>query len=85
MVKNTSVRARSDSDDALRGIPFKGVGVSREKVRFRLVKAHHKQPKSNPSIRGWTVWFFSFSKIVFMYYNARRSAIFSFYPIKTLK
>jgi len=38
MVKNTSVRARSDSADALRGFPFKGVGDSREKVRFRLVK-----------------------------------------------
>ena len=26
---------------------------------------HHQQPKSNPSIRGWTVWVVSFSKILF--------------------
>ena len=37
---NTSVRARRFIADALRGFPFKGVGDSREKVRFRLVKAH---------------------------------------------
>jgi hypothetical protein len=37
-VKNTSVRARSDSDDTFRGCPFKGIGNSREKVRFGLVK-----------------------------------------------
>ena len=34
MVRNTSVRARQFIADALRGFPFKGVGVSREKVRF---------------------------------------------------
>ena len=39
---NPSVRARSDSDDALRGFPFKGVGDSREKVRFKLVKGHQQ-------------------------------------------
>ena len=41
MVKNPSVRARSfalQNDDALRGFPFKGVGVSREKVRFTSFK-----------------------------------------------
>ena len=50
MVKNTSVRARQFIADALRKMftfslvlaprdfPFKGIGVSREKVRFRLVK-----------------------------------------------
>ena len=63
MVKNTSVRARSfasQNDDALRkmlafslvlaprAFPFKGVGNSREKVRFRLVKAH--QQKSTGTI-----------------------------------
>ena len=40
---NTSVRARRFIADALRGFPFKGVGVSREKVRFRLVKGHQQK------------------------------------------
>ena len=39
---NASVRARRFIADALRGFPFKGVGDSREKVRFRLVKGHQK-------------------------------------------
>ena len=44
MMKNTSVRARRFIADALRGFPFKGIGVSREKVRFKLVKGHqHKK------------------------------------------
>ena len=38
MVKNTSVRARRFIADALRGFPFKGIGVSREKVRFFFFK-----------------------------------------------
>ncbi len=46
-VKNTLVRARRFIADALRGFPFKGIGVSREKVRFRLVKGHQQIPKSN--------------------------------------
>ena len=49
MMKNTSVRARRFIADALRGFPFKGVGDSREKVRFRLVKGH--QRKATPA--GW--------------------------------
>ena len=43
MVKNTSVRARQFIADAFRGFPFKGIGNSRAKVRFRLVKAHSKK------------------------------------------
>ncbi len=46
MVMNTSVRARSfalQNDDALRGFPFKCIGVSREKVRFWLVKAQQQK------------------------------------------
>ena len=37
MVKNTLVRARSfalQNDDTFRGFPFKGIGISRVKVRF---------------------------------------------------
>ena len=37
------VRARQFIADALRGFPFKGVGVSREKVLFKLVKGHQKK------------------------------------------
>ena len=50
MVKNTSVRARQFIAAALRGFPFKGVGVSRAKVRCRLVKVHHRQTKTPPLI-----------------------------------
>ena len=59
MVKNTSVRARRFIADALRGFPFKGVGDSREKVRFRLVKGHQKITDSIPTIRYFFVACFS--------------------------
>ena len=61
MVKNPSVRARRFIADALRKMlafslvfaprvsPFKGVGDSREKVRFRLVKGYQQKPRNGPS------------------------------------
>ena len=39
----STVRARQFIADALRGFPFKGVGDSRRKVRFRLVKGHQQK------------------------------------------
>ena len=45
MVKNTSVRARSDSDDAFRGFPFKGIGNSRENAVVDAIKKDE-----NPSV-----------------------------------
>ena len=59
MVKNTSVRARRFIADTLRGFPFKGVGDSRGKVRFRLVKGHQKTA--------------SFDKKLAVFYSSRRA------------
>ena len=52
IAKNTSVRARRFIADALRMFPFKGVGDSREKVRFRLVKVHHNATHEGGFFRG---------------------------------
>ena len=59
MVKNTSVRARRFIADAFRGFPFKGIGISRGKVRFRLVKDHQKSA--------------SFDKELADFYSSRRA------------